>query len=71
MTDPFYPVPFYETCPTAYPPFGPYQLSDAGLVDLLDAALEAILVADSLDMAQGIAHAALNREEYHGHEVPK
>lgn len=36
------------------------------LVGLLDAALTAVTVADSLDMAQGIAHAALHREEYHG-----
>ncbi len=39
------------------------------LVAALDAALEAILVAESLDQARGIAHAALAREEYHGHEI--
>lgn len=36
------------------------------LVELLDAALTAITLADTLDQAQGIAHAALHREEYHG-----
>lgn len=36
------------------------------LLDLLDAALEAIVVAPTLDQARGIAHAALHREEYHG-----
>lgn len=41
----------------------------AGLVRLLDAALSAIVLADSLDQAQGIAHAALHREEYHGNEA--
>ena len=33
----------------------------ASLVELIDAALSAIVVADSLDQAQGIAHAALHR----------
>ena len=41
---------------------------NAPLVGLLDAALEAITVAESLGEARGIAHAALHREEYHGHE---
>lgn len=39
------------------------------LVELLDAALTAVLAAETLDIAQGIAHAALAREEYHGHEL--
>jgi hypothetical protein len=37
--------------------------------DLLDAALAAVAGAETLDQARGIAHAALNREEYHGHEL--
>ena len=39
------------------------------LVDLLDAALEAIVLTDDIDQARGIAHAALHREEYHGHDA--
>jgi hypothetical protein len=35
------------------------------LVSLLDAALYAITLAETLDAAQGIAHAAQHREEYH------
>lgn len=34
------------------------------VVSLLDAALYAITLADDIDAAQGIAHAALHREEY-------
>lgn len=38
-----------------------------GLVDLYEAALSAIQSALTLDQAQGIAHAALVREQYYGH----
>lgn len=41
----------------------------APLVALLDAALTAITLAEDIDQARGIAHAALAREEYHGHEA--
>ena len=49
---------------------GECACSEAGeaAVAMLDAALEAIVAAETLDQAQGIAHAALHREEYHGHE---
>lgn len=40
-----------------------------GIIGLLDAALEAITLAESLDQARGIAHAALNREQCHGEGV--
>lgn len=42
---------------------------DEELTTMLYAALNAIMDAEDLDQARGIAHAAINGEEYHGHEL--
>lgn len=47
------------------PSFG----EEDGLVPMYEAALQAILSAITLDQAQGIAHAALVKEEYNGHLI--